>query len=270
MLCAGGARVNAPGGSVGSVDLCHQRTGSGPPLLLLHGIGLTAIVWRPVLPLLAREREVIALDLPGFGASPPGPETIDGLAHAVAAFAAQLGLERPHVAGSSLGGAVALALGADGHARSVCALSPVGFGAGRSAYTRTLLRASRLGSRALAPVADALCVPAAGRAVLFSYTAARPARIPPADAADTVRAFARAPAFDRVLDRAHEWSAREPACPTTIAWAQRDAVLPRTTHARRARRALPGARHLVLRGCGHVPMWDDPEQVAQVLLESSA
>jgi pimeloyl-ACP methyl ester carboxylesterase len=250
------------------VDLCYQRTGSGPPLLLLHGIGMTSIVWRPVLPLLAREREVVALDLPGFGASPRGPETIAGLGHAVAAFAAQLGLERPHVAGNSLGGAVALSMGADGHARSVCALSPVGVRS--SAYTRGLLRATRLASRALAPAAGALCARPGGRALLFSYAAAHPARVPPADAAASVRAFAAAPGFHRVLGHARDWSVRAPACPTTIAWAQRDAVLPRTTNARRARRALPDARHLVLRDCGHVPMWDDPEQVAQVLLEASA
>jgi pimeloyl-ACP methyl ester carboxylesterase len=252
------------------MDLCHQRTGSGPPLLLLHGIGLTWIVWRPVLPLLAREREVVALDLPGFGASPVGPLTIEGLAHAVAAFAAQLGLERPHVAGNSLGGAVALAMGAEGHARTVCALSPAGFGARRSRYTTAVLRASRLGSRALAPLAGPLCARPAGRAALLAHAAARPWRIPAADAAETVRAFAAAPAFDRVLDRANEWSAGVPSCPTTVAWAQRDAVLPRITHARRARRALPAARHLVLHGCGHVPMWDDPEQVARVLLEASS
>ena len=109
--------------------LCSRtvRTGSGPPLLLLHGLGMARIVWRPVVPLLAREREVIALDLPGFGASPQGPHTVEGLAHCVAAFAAGLGLERPHVAGNSLGGAVALAMGAAGTVRSVCALSPVGF-----------------------------------------------------------------------------------------------------------------------------------------------
>jgi pimeloyl-ACP methyl ester carboxylesterase len=59
------------------------------------------------------------------------------------------------------------------------------------------------------------------------------------------------------------------ACPVTIAWAQRDRLLlPR--QAQRARRAVPGARHLTLRGCGHVPTWDDPEQVASVLLEGSA
>jgi pimeloyl-ACP methyl ester carboxylesterase len=57
--------------------------------------------------------------------------------------------------------------------------------------------------------------------------------------------------------------------PVTIAWGTRDALLP-PTQARRARRLLPRARHLWLRGCGHVPMSDDPVQVAGVLLDGSA
>src|SRR5690242_12748905 len=105
--------------------LAHDRTGSGPPLLLVHGLGLCKEVSRPVVPLLAREREVVALDLPGFGESPPGAETVEGLARDVAAFADEIGLERPHVAGNSLGGGIALALGAMGRARSACALSPI-------------------------------------------------------------------------------------------------------------------------------------------------
>ena len=109
--------ANGSAGTVPRVDLSHFRTGSGPPLLLLHPLGMANIVWRPVVPLLAREREVIALDLPGFGASPQGPHTVEGLAHCVAAFAAGLGLERPHVAGNSLGGAVALAMGEAGTVR---------------------------------------------------------------------------------------------------------------------------------------------------------
>jgi pimeloyl-ACP methyl ester carboxylesterase len=72
------------------VTLAYDRSGSGPPLLLLHGLGMSRAAWRPVLPLLAREREVIAVDLPGFGASPPGPRTVEGLAAAVAALAAGL------------------------------------------------------------------------------------------------------------------------------------------------------------------------------------
>jgi pimeloyl-ACP methyl ester carboxylesterase len=56
--------------------------------------------------------------------------------------------------------------------------------------------------------------------------------------------------------------------PVTVAWGTRDALLiPR--QALRARRMLPGARHVALRGCGHLPFHDDPEAVAAVLLAGS-
>jgi pimeloyl-ACP methyl ester carboxylesterase len=61
-----------------------------------------------------------------------------------------------------------------------------------------------------------------------------------------------------------------PACPTTIAWAQRDRLLLAGRQAPRAARRLPQARHVTLRGCGHVPMWDDPEQVARAILDAHA
>ena len=57
--------------------------------------------------------------------------------------------------------------------------------------------------------------------------------------------------------------------PATVAWGERDRLLIFSRQAPRAQRMLPGARHVVLRGCGHVPTWDDPEQVARVLLEAS-
>jgi pimeloyl-ACP methyl ester carboxylesterase len=249
------------------VDLSHYRTGSGPPLLLLHPLGMSKIVWRPVVPRLAREREVVVLDLPGFGDSPPGPHTIEGLAHAVAAFAASLGLERPQVAGNSLGGGIALTMGALGTAGSVCALSPVGFMAGREAgYGRSMLAATRRISRVLAPVADGLARSAAMRTVLSSHATSRPWRVPAEDMAAWGRAYARSTGFWDVLDGLEDWRAPVPSCPTTIAWGERDRLLIYSRQAPRARRALPDARHVVLRGCGHVPMWDDPDQVAAALL----
>jgi pimeloyl-ACP methyl ester carboxylesterase len=57
--------------------------------------------------------------------------------------------------------------------------------------------------------------------------------------------------------------------PTTVAWGERDRLLIYSRQAPRARRRLPGARHVTLAGCGHVPTWDDPEQVATVILEAS-
>ena len=249
------------------VTIVHDRLGTGPPLLLVHGIGMCKEVWRPLLPRLTREREVVAVDLPGFGASPPGPRTVDGLADALAELMAELGLERPHVAGNSLGGGIALAMGATGTARTVCALSPIGFVAGReAAYGRAVLAATRRVSAAIAPVAPTLARSAALRTLLSVHATARPWRIPPEDCALWARAFAEAPAFWELLESLDEWRSPVPACPTTIAWGERDRLLIFSRQAPRARRRLPGARHVVLRGCGHVPTWDDPEQVASVLL----
>jgi pimeloyl-ACP methyl ester carboxylesterase len=251
------------------VDLSHLRTGSGPPLLLLHGLGMSKLVWRPLLPLLAAEREVIAIDMPGFGDSPPGPRTVEGLAHAVAGFARWLGIDRPHVAGNSLGGGVALTMGAAGHARSVCALSPVGFVADREGkYARALLAATRGMSRVLQPVADPLARNAVVRTALSSHACSRPWRVPPEDMAQWTRDYARAPAFWHLLDALDGWPAPTPTCPTTVAWGERDRILITSRQAPRAARLLPQARHVPLRGCGHVPTWDDPEQVARVMLET--
>jgi pimeloyl-ACP methyl ester carboxylesterase len=60
------------------VDLVFERRGDGPPLLLMHGIGHRRQAWEPVIDLLAAERDVIAVDLPGFGASPPLPPGVRG------------------------------------------------------------------------------------------------------------------------------------------------------------------------------------------------
>jgi pimeloyl-ACP methyl ester carboxylesterase len=252
------------------VRIAYERVGNGPPLLLVHGIGMCKEVWRPVLPLLAGEREVVAVDLPGFGDSPPGPRTVEGLADALAELAADLGLERPHVAGNSLGGGVALSMGAAGTAQSVCALSPIGFVAGREkAYARAVLVSTRRISTAIAPVAPTLARSAVMRTLLSSHATSRPWRIPPEECALWARVFAGAPSFWELLQSLDDWRSPVPACPTTVAWGEKDRLLIYSRQAPRARRVLPDAVHLTLRGCGHVPTWDDPDQVASVLLSAS-
>jgi pimeloyl-ACP methyl ester carboxylesterase len=253
------------------VVLAHDRTGSGPPLLLVHGLGSSKEMWKPVVPLLAAERDVIAVDLPGFGASPPGPETVAGLAEAVAEFADSLGLERPHVAGNSMGGGIALALGAMGRVRSACAVSPIGFANDReAAYARIVLTLTRVLSSASAPVAEPLTRTGVQRAALFAHIAARPWRLPADEAVFWIRACADAPSFWALLEDAPGWDVVPPTCATTVAWGDRDRLLIYSRQAPRAARMLPAARHVTLHGCGHVPTWDDPEEVARVLLETSA
>lgn len=113
------------------VTVSYTREGTGEPLLLLHGIGHHRQAWDPVTHILAAEREVITVDLPGFGESPALP---DGLSYDLptttavfGAFCEALELDRPHVAGNSLGGLLALELGREKLVRSVTALSPAGF-----------------------------------------------------------------------------------------------------------------------------------------------
>jgi pimeloyl-ACP methyl ester carboxylesterase len=258
--------------------LAHERRGDGEPLVLVHGIGSHRQVWAPVLDALAAQRDTIAVDLPGFGESAleataeSGPLTPADHARAVAGLLDELGLETAHVAGNSLGGGVALELARMGRARSATGLSPVGFWTAReNAYGRAVLRTSRRLARALAPLPSALTTGPVAQTLGSWHLASRPWRIPPDVAADAARNLAVSPGFDPTLEGFRTWRFRdghELACPVTIAWAQHDRLLiPR--QAQRARRALPGARHVLLTGCGHVPTWDDPEQVAQLLLEGS-
>src|SRR5687767_4097663 len=112
------------------MTVAYERRGSGEPLVLVHGIGSQWQMWAPVLDAVAEARDAIAVDLPGFGESPPlaGQDpTPENLARAVAGLLDELGLESAHVAGNSLGGGVALELGRMGRARSATCLSPVGF-----------------------------------------------------------------------------------------------------------------------------------------------
>src|SRR4051794_1445701 len=111
------------------ITLEHTRTGEGPPLVLLHGVGGRREMWDPVVPLLAPHREGITIDLPGFGASrlSDGQDLrAAGIAATVADFCAQIGVERPHVGGNSLGGWVSLEMAKAGRVASATGVAPAG------------------------------------------------------------------------------------------------------------------------------------------------
>ena len=254
--------------------LAHVRRGSGPPLALIHGIGSQWQMWRPALDRASREREAVAVDLPGFGDSEEhrARPTVEALAGAVAEFLDGIGLAGAHAAGNSLGGGVALALARMGEARSACVLSPAGFGNTREGrYARAVLMNSRRIAKRLAPHAELVTAGPGRRTLAFSHLAARPWRIPPGEAAGALRNLARSPGFETTMAAldGHGFGGPAPTVPVTVAWGEKDRVLIYARQSARARRLLPGARHVTLTGCGHVPTWDDPEQVARVLLEGS-
>jgi pimeloyl-ACP methyl ester carboxylesterase len=257
------------------MSLAHDRGGSGEPLLLLHGIGSQWRMWEPVLPALRAEREVIGVDLPGFGESAAlnGSEpTPQALASSVAAFLDEVGWERPHVAGNSLGGWIALELSKMGRAASVCALSPAGFwNRWEHAYATASLRNAQTTVRMLDGKLEQLYSKPAFKAAAMAQLVARPERIPDDAAVGAARNLGRSPGWKPTLDamkRVHFTGATEVRPPVTIAWGEKDRLLlPR--QAERARRAMPFARHVTLFGCGHVPTWDEPELVARTILSSA-
>ena len=247
--------------------------GSGEPLVLIHGLGLSRRTWLPVLEALESRHEVLSLDLPGFGEAPPLEDgvtpDVPALTDAVEREMDAAGFTTAHVAGNSMGGWIALELARRGRARTVVAISPAGGGTRRErAYSRALLKVTRAVTRALAPVADAVAVGGPTRTLLFSAFWARPNRLPREDTAYALRAYARAPAFHAACDWLFANRALglgEVDCPVTIAWGSRDVLLfPR--QARHFLAQLPDADMLVLDRLGHIPMSDDPVRVAGVIL----
>ncbi|MER6923227.1 alpha/beta fold hydrolase [Streptomyces spiralis] len=259
-----------------TVTLSYARVGSGEPLLLLHGIGHHRQAWDPVVHLLAAERDVINVDLPGFGASPALPE---GLRHdlptmnaAIGALCETLEIDRPHVAGNSLGGLLALELGREKLARSVTALSPAGFWTqAERRYAFGVLQAMRaVARRTPLPLVEQLARTAAGRTVLTSTIYARPGRRSPEAVVAETLALAQATGFEQTLRAGVDVQFTDdvPGIPVTVAWGTRDRLLVRRQGVR-AKQMIPRARLVRLPGCGHVPMNDDPALVARVLLDGS-
>jgi pimeloyl-ACP methyl ester carboxylesterase len=259
------------------VSLAFDRKGTGPALVLLHGVGHRRQAWNPVVDLLAPHRELILVDLPGHGESPPlqldGRPVVQALLQAVTGFLDELGLERPNVAGNSLGGLLALEAGAAGRAASVTALSPAGFFRGKAdvAKARGVFRTMQAAGRLLEPMAPALARSAGGRAVLYGAIVSRPALLSPEQALGDMQAFLGArEALEVIMKGVGQFSGSvPPGVPVTIAWGSRDRLLSPKQSAL-ARDQLPEASFMLLPGCGHVPMTDDPRLVARVLLQGSA
>ncbi|MFN8215560.1 MAG: alpha/beta fold hydrolase [Solirubrobacterales bacterium] len=247
------------------------RAGGREPLLLIHGLGASGSVWDPVVPLLEGEREVLVLDMPGFGTAPSLPPEIEptaaNLGAALTARLAELGVERPHVAGNSLGAWVGLEMGRSGAAASVTAISPAGLW---RAPLGARPREFRAWARRVRPLVSAATrVPALRRQMTATF-AAHPERIPADAARELVMGWIDANGYDGA-NRAMRMHVFDPSgypadVPVTIAWGERD----RLVGPPKPNRRPAGARFLVLPGVGHAPMWDDPPLVARTLLEGSA
>jgi pimeloyl-ACP methyl ester carboxylesterase len=245
------------------VTIALDRRGAGPALVLLHPLGADRHVWDSIVPVLAQRCEVLTVDLPGFGESPPladATPTPRALAQALAERLAEIGITKPHVAGNSLGAWVALELGLSGVASRITAIAPAGL------WPEPLVPkhgiAHRLG-KTLLPVLGPFAATAAGRSLLLAGSVAHPRRVPPAEAAHLVRAYATAPGFMAVNDamRAGRFEGLERIrCPVRLVWPDHDRLIQRPVW-------VPDQiDNVVLTDCGHVPVWDQPQRLIEILL----
>jgi len=251
-----------------AAGIAYERVGAGPPLLLVHGLGATRSIWRPQLAALAAHRDVIAVDLPGFGESPElaAAPTPWALGAALASLLSELGIDRAHIAGNSLGGWVAIEMARDGHADSLCLISPAGLwrrplGPRRADTHRWAQR--------LRPLVMALARIDGARAAMLRSSLGRPERAPAAAGREMIAAWIDSPAYESANAEMRRYVCEDVGeidVPTTIVWGELD----RLVAPPRPERRPPGSRFLKVAGIGHTPNWDDPALVARLLLESSA
>src|SRR5215210_5411760 len=253
------------------------RAGHGEPLVLIHGFTATWRCWLPVLGLLAPRFEVIAPTLNGHDGgrpSPPGAETLAQATDHFESLLDELGLGTAHLAGNSMGGALALELAKRGRARSVVAISP---GGGWDEFDRKeveriirLFKRTQTSARMTARHHERLLARPGFRKIGMRDIMARGHLVPAEEAVLMTRSSTRCTVVEDVFATMRDGSGRvvdleQVNAPTLVAWGEKDRLLPMDRHANRFRREIPGVRFEVMRGLGHTPMWDGPGRIAELI-----
>ena len=243
----------------------YERAGQGPPLVLLHGyVGDGATTWRGQLEGLSDRFTVVAWDMPGAGMSSDPPESfgLEGYADCLAGFIGRLGLERPHVAGLSLGGALALELYRR-HPRVPATLVLASAYAGWGGSLPADVAAQRL-RQALA------LSELSGEEFVGTLL---PTMFSEGTAPEAVAAFGASmrsfhPAGFRAMARASAGNVREVLgrieVPTLLVYGDQDVRAPLAV-AEDLHAAIPGSRLVVLPGVGHACSIEAPDEFNRVV-----
>ncbi|MGP4056614.1 alpha/beta fold hydrolase [Mycobacterium sp. 4D054] len=255
--------------------------GSGPAILLIHGIGDNSTTWSTVQTQLAQRFTVIAPDLLGHGKSdkPRADYSVAAYANGMRDLLSVLDIDSVTVIGHSLGGGVAMQF-AYQFPQLVNRLILVGAGGVTKDVNIALRIASMpMGSEALSLLRLPLALPvlqALGRVsgtVLGSTGVGR-------DIPHMLRILADLPeptgssAFARTLRAVVDWRGQvvtmldrcylTQSVPVQLIWGDLDAVIP-VSHAELAHAAMPGSRLEIFRGSGHFPFHDDPDRFVELV-----
>ncbi len=255
---------------VGRFDVRYVRTGEGPPLILIHGLASSAYTWSEVIGPLSLRFDVMALDLPGFGASSqPDDLSFADYGPAMVGFMDALGVEKAHLAGNSMGGAVALQMAARLSSRvdRLVLLDSAGFNL-REGERPFLVRL--LGSQTMGLVADRLPMKRLFTRSTLSYLLKDPARLTEERIEEYVAPFLRPGAMASArsllrsrIDEGFVADLGRIQAKTLVLWGRFDPWLPES-HADRFVAEIKGARKVVLE-TGHMPQEEQPEEVARLI-----
>jgi pimeloyl-ACP methyl ester carboxylesterase len=246
-------------------------------LVLLHGILMSGNAWQDVVPLLSSHHQVYTPTAAGHCGGPPvrrRPATVSDLVDAAERYLDERGLDRPHLAGLSLGGWMAIELARRGRAATVCALAPAGFwSVGDSTQARVKQQVHKFVAvgrfaRPVRPVAALAIKSATVRRLGLRNAACHADRISAAQSLELLGDIIGCTVnVDDLIGSGEQIAPLDPLpCPVTIAWSENDAVVPVAACDRMAREQVPQASFTILPGVGHDPMIDDPELVARTIL----
>lgn len=261
-------------------DVTYRIGGTGPAVLLIHGMAGSSRTWKDSAELLVRDHTVIAPDLLGHGesAKPMGDYSLGAFASGLRDLLGVIGMERLTVVGQSLGGGVAMQL-AYQHPELVERLVLVGSG-GLGREVSWMLRLLTLpGSELLMPVLFPRFLGDRGNDV-SRFLHDRGIRAP--HLAEMWRAYSSLSgaenrgAFLRTLRSVIDAGGQSVSAldriylasgiPTLIVWGDQDPIIP-LEHAHRAHEAIEGSRLVVMEGIGHFPHVEDPRRFVEVLEE---
>jgi pimeloyl-ACP methyl ester carboxylesterase len=262
-------------------QVSYRRGGSGPALLLLHGITNSSQTWEGVAPHLTDRFTLIAPDLLGHGesATPRGDYSLGAHASGARDVLTALGIERATVVGHSLGGGIAMQFAYQFPERCERLVLVSSGGLGREVHF--VLRAASLpGADFVLPLLTSAGLLGVGRGV---GDVLRRLRMAPSadldllgrgfaslDSAGSRQAFLHTvraviePGGQRVS--AESRLALAALLPTLIVWGERDSIIP-VEHGEAAHEAMPGSRFEVFPDAGHMPHGADPERFAALLTE---
>lgn len=246
-------------------------------MVLLNGGVNTWTSWQPQLPFLTEQYDVLApthIGNAGAARLPDGPLTFQVWVDAAEAAMDRAGIQTAHVAGYSLGGWVAMELARRGRARSVYSFAPAGGWTNEKSIQRLVrffrsVHASARVGRHFAPLGARFGFV---RRFLVRGTNAHGERMPPAAFVRLINELVESEVHGALATR-FEFSPLEPfadpGVPVTIAWPERDRLLPYEWYGRAWREAAPFAEWTTVSGVGHMPNYDEPELLARAILATA-